>query len=103
MIKKLIERQNRWLNTPAKRPMTNKEGYLLTNLLVGYGMYLGYMIAKEKWEEEKTLVEWEDLYDAPDGNVIGEKKVYKVTEVYLNKSVTVFGHEFKYRKKIRII
>lgn len=101
MIKKLIDRQNRWLDTPAKRPMTNKEALILTTYLMAYGFYLGYCVAKDKAEDEKFLTKWEDLYDAPDGNIVGERKTYTVEEMYLNKTVTVFGHEFKYRKRIR--
>lgn len=101
ILKKLIDRQNRWLETPAKRPMTNKEALILTHTLMGYGFYLGYLVAKEKAEAEKTLTNWEYLEDAPDGNVVGERETYTVTETYLYKTVTVFGHEFKYRKRIR--
>lgn len=100
MIKELIERQNRWLSTPAKRPMTNKEALILTHALMGYGFYLGYLVAKEKAEAEKSLIHWEYLEDAPNGNVVGEREVYTVTKTYIYKTVTVFGHTFKYRKKI---
>lgn len=100
MFKKLVERQKQWLDTPADRPMTNKEGLILTWTLMGMGFFYGALIMKEKAEQEKHFSDWDVLKDPDTGEIIGDRYEYKVTEAYVDKSVTVFGHEFKYRKRV---
>lgn len=101
MFKELVERQKQWLDKTADRPLTNKEGLILTWTLMGMGFFYGALIMKEKAEQEKHYLDWDWLRDPDTGEIIGDKYEYKVTEAYVDKTVTVFGKEFKYRKRVR--